>query len=221
MTNVWHESVIYFGYEICLPDNISSTEFHQHSTRLYSLNDLLPKPLQICSILNRYSNTDDNCLEHLDQLAIIVLGVSINLNDNRELEDLQSIKEDCCMSYTSILDKTKFSEINEILDKYDIMKPAKFYNGLEWRGSRYYESDEDSDEDSDEESNEDEDEESNEDEDSDGCSRWEDYDEDDEEEESDIETDIEYDEEENEEEDEDQEDEDEDEEEETKNKKKK
>jgi hypothetical protein len=171
MTDLWHESVIYFGYEICLPDNISSTEFHKHSTLLYSLNDLLPKPLTICSILNRYSNTDDDCL---DQLAIIVLGISINLNDYRELDDLQSAKEDCCMLYRTILDKTKFPEINEILDKYDIMTHSKFYNGLEWRGSKYYESDNDDDDDDKSEVDS-----------YDGCSRWEDYEND----ESDVDTD--------------------------------
>lgn len=173
MTNVWHESVIYFGYEICLPDNISSNEFHTHSTLLYSLNDLLPKPFTICSILNRYCNSGDNYFEHLDNLAIIVLGVSVNLNDYSEVDDIQSMKEDCIMGIRgSVLEKTKYPEINEVLDKYDIMEFAKFYNGIEWRGSQYYELYNESDNESEVDSN-------------DGCSRWEDYEND----ESDVETD--------------------------------
>lgn len=176
MADIWNETVMYFGYEVCLPDNISSKEFCEHITTLYSLNEHLPHSIKVCSILNRFCTNDDSYYSQYDNLAIVVLGVSINLNDYTELDDLQSAKEDCCIHMSSLVKRREYPEVNEILDKYEIMDSAKFYSGIEWRGSEYYESDNESEVESD----------------GDGCSRWEDYEND--ESESEIETEDEYDE---------------------------
>lgn len=176
MADIWNETVMYFGYEVCLPDNISSKEFCEHITTLYSLNEHLPHSIKVCSILNRFCTNDDSYYSQYDNLAIVVLGVSINLNDYTELDDLQGVKEDCCIHMSSIVKKREYPELNKILDNYEIMDRAKFYSGIEWRGSEYYEGDSDSEVESDD----------------DRCSRWEDYEND--ESESEIETEDEYDE---------------------------
>jgi hypothetical protein len=163
MADIWNETVMYFGYEVCLPDNISSKEFCEHITTLYSLNEHLPHSIKVCGILNRFCTNDDSYYSQYDNLASVVLGVSINLNDYTELDDLQSAKEDCCIHMSSLLTRREYPEVNGILDKYEIMNRAKFYSGIEWRGSEYYESNSESEVESD----------------NDGCSRWEDYENDD------------------------------------------
>jgi hypothetical protein len=168
---IWHSSDIYYGYEICLPSDMNSKEFNQHLQTLYSLNTHLPESFKVYGVLNRFCN-DVEYYSEFDQLTMVIIGIKLSPS---ELSDTDKLRDECNKLKAYMIQENNVPEVDKVLDEYEIMEDAKFYCGIEWRGSEYYEELEDDDDDSEESDDE--------------YSHWSDYDDDDDDDDTDEVTD--------------------------------
>lgn len=109
----WHQPIVYFGYELTIPSDVSIGPF---ILMLHDLNHMMTEPFRIKAILTSFPEMIEDCDIHSEMLTVVIGFSPLTIKElNQHLTTLHSyVKE------------------TVLLDGMEVSEEAHFFSGIEW-----------------------------------------------------------------------------------------
>ena len=127
----WHQPIVYFGYELTIPSDVSIGPF---ILMLHDLNHMMTEPFRIKAILPSFPGMIEDCDIHSEMLTVLIGFSPLTVKElNQHLIALHTYVEETIL-----------------LDGLEVSEEAHFISGIEWIPEAESESESESDEESNE-----------------------------------------------------------------------